>query len=229
MKYLLFLFLVSCTVAYTPAPHSVADTARAISGVTVALEETDEEGVTYPFCSGVWVTKDYILTAAHCAKDDAIKYIIRSEVTGHLAEPKTLHLAGVAARDVKHDVAVLVAVDTPPPHPVARFGARVPDPGDVLYFTGQDRTLYWTFMVGWMSAYTDHAGATENGKEGPWLQVQAPIAGGMSGSGVFDETGGLVGIISFTTASPGLGFAQALPRLRPVLAEAGKSCTPQCK
>lgn len=221
MRYLLFLFLSCCAVSYQPPPRSVADIARAISGVTVALENTDEE-VTFPYCSGVWVAPDRILTAAHCAKDASTPYIVRGEVTGHLKTPSKLHTAGVLVKDDVHDLALLVAIDPPPAHPYARLGVRMPEPGDSLYFTGQDKTLYWTFMAGWLSNITDHVGATEAGKIGPWLQVQAPIAGGMSGSGVFDETGALVGVISFVVAAPGIGFAQSLENIRAFLATASK-------
>ncbi len=72
MRYLIFLLALAttcCGSIYRPEPRhdSAAVLVREISAETIALVAVDSDGDTVPYCSGVWVAEDMILTAGHCA------------------------------------------------------------------------------------------------------------------------------------------------------------------
>ena len=199
--------LVCCAKAPEPVQHPSASNAamvRAISSETVALVAETDDGHVMPFCTGVWVSESFILTAGHCARamnngEDArgvlIAYIVQDEVTGNYTTPKVYHGAVVVREDDKHDLALLAAVDVPPKHAVAHIAERAPDPGDRVHCVGQDHGFYWTYVQGFASGRWANLEGTEP-KAGPWQQITAPVGHGMSGSGAFDDTGRLVGILS---------------------------------
>src|SRR5277367_3186080 len=72
----LFAFIILCSLCgaccstgVLNRPMSGPQLARATDDMTVALVHTSplrNDGVTYPFCTGVWVSNDVILTAGHC-------------------------------------------------------------------------------------------------------------------------------------------------------------------
>lgn len=67
-KSLLFLFVILFTLSCggklkIREPHAVI---RHMGTSTVALMAEGDEGNQYPFCTGVWVNKNTILTANHC-------------------------------------------------------------------------------------------------------------------------------------------------------------------
>jgi S1-C subfamily serine protease len=225
MHHKIALLVVACfTTCCFSLPRSVVPLVKDISSETVALTIVDQDGDTGPFCSGVWVSAHTILTAGHCTKVEAldenntagtaITYIVQNEVTGHFTTPKASHTAIVVKHDNVHDLALLYTSD-PPPHKYAILADSTPATGEPLHLVGQDRGLYWTYMPGiagreWLNFYNMET-------QGPFLQVIAPVAGGMSGSGAFDEAGGLVGICSFTMGAPSVAFYIHLKSVRSFL------------
>ena len=107
-------------------------------------------------------------------------------------------MAKVLKLDVAHDIALLGAPGAPP-HDVVHFAPTIPQPGEELHFIGHDRGLYWTYMRGVMARSWSELRGMPN-KLGPWMQVTAPVSGGMSGSGAFDGAGRLVGLCSSIAA-----------------------------
>lgn len=106
---------------------------------TVALVRVDDKIVT-PFCSGVWVGKNQILSADHCVRaaienilldyiseeDDPdyfeqqvqlledgfkINFIVNSEERGVFRKPSTVHVAEVVKHDTSHDLVLLKVLD----------------------------------------------------------------------------------------------------------------------
>lgn len=107
---------------------------------TVALVHRDSDDDVVPFCTGVWIDKDTIVTADHCARvpveevveetatgdetdevlearvqklEDGfeINYIVDSETQGIYREPKKMHVAKVVKHNRTHDIAVLKVKD----------------------------------------------------------------------------------------------------------------------
>ncbi len=230
MRYLWVLVLslasTCCGTLRPPAPvGSAAGLVREISGETIALV-AEVDGEYNAYCTGVWVDATHILTVAHCAKalmsegervqDALITYIVQDEVTGESTKPKRFHLVGIVKIDESHDIALLSAIDMPPHHSWAHLAGRVPDPGEELHLVGQDHGFYWTYMHGYMSTVWADMPAT--GKEGPFMQITAPVAGGMSGSGAFDVTGALVGLCSMKVNAPDMALYVHLDTIRAFLA-----------
>lgn len=108
------------------------------STVAFIAEAQNEEKTIYPYCTGVWVNEDTILTAFHCAKgaaklgkmnkskslfelfsqqkeDDSLigtemTYIVDKEVIGLGEKPVGTHLSKVMATDADHDLALVKAL-----------------------------------------------------------------------------------------------------------------------
>lgn len=205
-----------------------------IAGETVALISKDDDGDTQAFCTGIWVSHDTILTAAHCAvgaarmnagvdegvpieaKGTNVTYIIQSESTGIWETPKATHVAIVTALTLETDVAILQAISVVPSHVSAQLALRVPAVGEPLHLMGHTRGIYWTYMPGVVAGFHAHIRYVE--KSGPFIQVTAPIAGGMSGGGAFDVDGHLVGMVSFTAPrAPSVGFLIHVDTIREFL------------
>lgn len=64
-----FFFLCDCCVTNIIKPLSSAQVAKIVSNDTVALMHDSK-----PFCTGVWVSQDTILTANHCV-DGLVKFL----------------------------------------------------------------------------------------------------------------------------------------------------------
>ena len=197
---------------------------------TVALVLRDKDGDIVPYCTGVWVSADKILTADHCAKamieqtlnvDAAagdeerklvemlqinfeINYVIDSDERGIWNEPDKIYSAIVVKFDFDHDLALL-AVSDQPSHKFATLAKYVPDQGEQLHVMGMPANLYWTYTPAHVGAYREENMRTLKLK-GPWLQVMGPVWKGNSGGGAFNSYGELVGIASRTAPMPSCSF-----------------------
>jgi S1-C subfamily serine protease len=222
--YLFLLSVMSTCCTHQPA-RAPTELYRDISGETVALIARDNDGDVFPFCTGVWISSDLILTAAHCVSavltegtaplGSEINYIVQSEVAGQYKEPKAWHRSVVKKYDEEHDLALLSAPSAPG-HDNIRLAQRAPQPGAALAFVGQAHTYYWTVMRGTYS--TSWAELLTLPRKGPWMQINAPIAQGMSGSGAFDEFGQMVGLCSaVATTTPDTAFYVHLDTIRKFL------------
>ena len=214
---LLALTALCCSSRSAPKSAAAVDPValvRSISSQTVAIIARDSDGDTTPFCSGIWIARESILTAGHCAKmleeDDSspvgsmFSYIVQDEVVAQYEDPKRTHRARVVRYDAEHDLALLEALN-PPAHETVRLVNVPPEPGVPLYCVGQDHGFYWTYIPGAMSGVIGELKYLE-GKRGPWLQVTAPVSLGMSGSGSFDSDGRLLGTLSFISSTPNVAF-----------------------
>lgn len=186
---------------------------------TVGLISQDE---VVPYCTGVWISSEYILTAHHCVsrkledileiegleidpeKEIAtiqlkeIKYIIKEDVKNAFEKPSIYRSAKVISLDPEDDLALLQAEGVIPMHPVIHLANKVKI-GERLHIIGHVQGLSWTYMEGLASA--------ERVKDGvSLLQVSAPIYFGVSGGGAFNQYGELVGITSFIYKAPNIGF-----------------------
>lgn len=177
----LVLLLASCTAI--PAPADIAET---LVSQTVTLVTAEGKG----FCSGVVVSKNEVLTAAHCDVRDQIggQIFVRSEGVNFKA-------AQVVWKDDALDLMVMTVEGLEAP--VATRG----DPwalrrGDVIYLVGAPYgELEFSFAVG-------RVGHTWRETEyGKFMQAYIESRGGNSGGPVFNERGELVGIL--TRGDPG--------------------------
>lgn len=187
---------------------------------TVALVFTTKEGDVHPYCTGVWVKEDTILTAQHCVaavakmiagiEDDEVEvetvgvkiyYIVEREVDSFGDEPSAIHLGKVQAVDIDHDLALIkVAATGIPFHEIADLVDTMPAVGEHGYVVGHPKGLYWSYVEVVVAAYRPITPVHD--KKGPFVQVSGSIWYGNSGGGLFDSDGNLVGICSMLSRSP---------------------------
>jgi len=165
---------------------------------TVALVMDVGEGQARPYCSGVWVSPNHILTAEHCLEEsevgDPAEYSIQRDVLDNGVERAnmTRRPAHLVAKDAEHDLAMLRA-DFPPEHEFAFAGGlHDPYPGQFVQTMGHPRGLWYSYSSGEIAAVRK----TDVGLDIFWIQSTAPISGGNSGCGLFDSDNRLIGIAS---------------------------------
>jgi len=187
------------------------------------------------FCTGTWISRAEILTAAHCVsaqieadmdEDDdfdpkappvsvwsktALHYYTQEESREVKQEPSAVHLGSVVKWNHLHDLALITALPPYPDHDSASIPDTSPSIGDELHFMGHTKSMGWTYAKGYVSAYRNSLPMDAGG---PYLEVQAPIYFGNSGGGCFDSSGGLVGVADFLAPAPGIAFCIALGSVR---------------
>jgi S1-C subfamily serine protease len=154
--------------------------------MTVALVDDD-----HVFCSGVWIDRDLILTAAHCTHDGLYSYVTYQTPAGDT------EAAYVARRDEASDLALLLAA-VPPSHATAALAPGNPPEGEDVDIVGHPAGFVWTLSRGCVSGYR------VRDEEHVRMQLSAPVFFGNSGGGAFVR-GQLVGIahtIAFSRNMP---------------------------
>ncbi len=149
-------------------------------------------------CAGVSISPTEVATAAHCADDEA------PPPTVHTYDEQECEVEEVR-KDTETDAALLI-VSGCELDPV-RVGEREPRVGDTVIVVGHPLSEPWTFSEGIVS------------KIGDRLVVDAAFNPGVSGGGVFDRRGRLIGIASaIRTPSPfgtwsGIGYAVPISKV----------------
>lgn len=217
----MLVMLFGCGSSLTSVPRSPSGLTRHMGDSTVALT-VEIEGNVRAFCTGVWISRDQILTANHCAEAVArhnqkidedseeevdavgtpVHYTLEHEVdSAGLDEPTGVHLSKVEAVDPDHDLAILKAQGNMiPGHDVASVADTMPALGESVHVVGHPRGMYFTYVDATVAAYRVHP---EIGKV---VQVNGTVWFGNSGGGVFDNSGHLVGIASRLAKMPQMSF-----------------------
>lgn len=204
LKFLFGCLLGACTTA-APASAPLPDYRRAaedVSAKTVALVGVREDGSVRVYCSGVWISENKILTAAHCLADKeiggSVDYLVREDVFDAYAESADMRPRGarVVGLDPDHDLGVLVALRAPSGHGEASMHVGVQQ-GQFAQAMGHSLGLWYSYSTGVVSAVRE-----KDLGEGPmiWIQSTVAVSPGNSGGGLFAEDGSLLGIChgSFT-------------------------------
>jgi hypothetical protein len=146
----------------------------------------------------------------------SVHYILEKEVVEVGKEPSAWHLSKVVAFDEDHDLALLEVVGKAvPAHKVARLADATPAVGEHVNIVGQPIGMYWTYVQGNVSAYRGKDMMPN--REGPWMQVAAPVWFGNSGGGCFNDYGELVGIADWIKDAPLMSFFVHLDSIRTFL------------
>lgn len=192
LVYAVFSTALCCSYPRLPVANKrmlVAD----IEKKTVAfVKPGDEEGNMVPYCAGVWVDQNKILTAYHCVIDEQILlYQVNNDDSG------IARVAAVDEEDVKDDLVILKTIDTSTPknHPIASIAKDV-WPGQHVNIVGHTTGLWWSYIDGTVAS--ERVDMTMPDRVIPLsLQITSAAWLGNSGGGAFDDDGNLVGISSW--------------------------------
>lgn len=230
--WLLVTVIAGCCTAPVPtasAPATTQTLAEQLEETTVALTHTDSDGDHAPYCSGVWVSQDEILTANHCveaygklvseltdfegsfdATGITLQYVVRDDVSSVSpgTYPKNVRRGLVVKTDNINDLALIKAKDLPAgDHPVASIKrvSRVPD-GTHLRIVGHTLGLWWTYCEGTVSSSWSLVEGPDSIKT-QVIQASSAAAQGNSGGGAFDDDGNLLGVLSWVlSTNPNISF-----------------------
>lgn len=170
---------------------------------TIAIMSEDTV-VRLPICSGVWISKDLILTAAHCVESENERLVFTySTMEGYsTGDYGKATLVGI---DEKIDLALLLAPGSAD-HPITSISSELLAPGDEVNIVGHPVGYDWTYSLGHISAIRKNQSGPI-GKIEKIIQISAPMWMGNSGGGAFDSDGNLLGICSWISKSgPNLSF-----------------------
>lgn len=158
---------------------------------TVALVEL-REGKNHPFCTGIWLSPNIILTAAHCTRDgeeDPIGTVIKFSTKEEMEDNKS-HFAVVTNVDSRRDLAIIKSIDFFL-HPQVVIAEQDAPVGEHIEIVGHTVGLSFSYIEGVLSAYRIDDDAVQV------LQISSAAFMGNSGGPAFDSHGHLVGVCSF--------------------------------
>jgi len=182
--------VVLLSSAYPLTPKEIAQRAKAAS-VIIDVGPFSEKGLVDAKVSGsgVYVTKDLVLTCAHIFPRETHNYC--SEVVIAIRAPNSAaYLGQICYLNIQDDIAILssrVQNNTP-----LRISTRTSfDVGETIYSYGSPLGLGDTFSNGIISSL-------RNTEHGQTIQFTAPISSGSSGSPLLDDRGDVIAIVSAT-------------------------------
>ena len=222
MRAIVFLLLVIGCMGCCSFIHpklSGREAATREADETVALVYTNDEGRTHVYCSAVFISKNVILTAAHCIygatnyinseheDDDSyipiqpanlkVQFTMIKELTEVRKNPSATHSATIKSLYKFEDIALLDITNpySLPEHRIAKLADEAPVAGDRLSFMGHPDGFYWSYIEGVCSSIRSDLNMVPI--SGPFIQVSAPVWKGNSGGCAYNEDEKCVGIASF--------------------------------
>lgn len=232
--WLLAIVLLGCamqgSLTQQPVQPNRVALVENLKSVTVALTKTDGDGDHSPYCTGVWISDDKILTANHCVEmygralvgsifeiesDEfdsvgvELQYVVKNDV--NLSTPNNFPLSvrrgTVIAVSHTQDLALILAKDTPRGHMVANVKGidSVPD-GTRVHIVGHTIGLWWSYCEGTVStSWSNIKGPDQIATHA--MQISSATWRGNSGGGAFDDDGNLIGIASWVAPQgPNISF-----------------------
>lgn len=147
-----------------------------------------------------------------------IPYIVPAQVVDTGARPRGLQHSVAYYLNDKSDLALLHVRGEVPEHSVAVLADHSPVIGETVTLTGNIHGNFFSFRTEIVSAYR-HSEKREGVEiDGPFMQLSgAMIAGGDSGSGVFNAAGQLVGVTSFIGEDTNLAYCIHLETVRSLM------------
>jgi hypothetical protein len=186
-----------------------------------------QPGEKTPYCAGVWVDSEHILTAAHCAEilgrtvfsvDEKKEYNPIGDIAvfvnhGDLRNgeiPQDFSWIGIIEKiDKEHDLALVKSISGTSHHTIALLAVKDIQAGELVHTMGHPIGLLWTYTRGVVAAIRNSTVPILGDQliQTKVIQVSAPIWAGNSGGGAFNTDGHLIGLCSWITLrAPNIGF-----------------------
>ena len=144
-------------------------------------------------CSGVWVSKNTILTAAHCIYPDM-------RWTSHGSwvhfKPTRIFTTELLKVDVLQDLALCRALK-PPTHTHVQLSFLPPTERERVFTIGSPYGIPWQRTDGIVTDPLRRGFPGRPDHPRIWIQAYIDVAPGNSGGGLFNTHGQLLGITSF--------------------------------
>lgn len=191
---LLALLLVACTTVNVPAATQTIVYQSTTEGASVSNAEYNAKRHSVMMgnnsCTATKVGPHTLLTATHCIDDDD---------TVRIEEPKSLMIDGnrTSVKRYVHDGYDHTLIEVNDTYNDYAHVARRPAVGANVFVWGNsefDEILRRGYIVGYQASPSRDAGERWPGE---WMLIDLLIAGGDSGSAVFNQQGEVVGVISF--------------------------------
>ena len=214
LRFGLLSFIVGCCAGANIPSHVASSPSQdvqqmtrqqrieAIKDSTVAFVKPFDD-IIVPVCTGVWVSKNLILTAEHCVEDE----LVADYATPSGFFETRVHKAVAVVKKKNLDLALLASIpEDTPEHGIVEISYGNISAGDAVDIMGHPIGYPWTYSTGYVSS--------DRGiMKGPAstvasiLQISAPVWMGNSGGGAFNDKGQLIGICSWVSkAGPHLSF-----------------------
>jgi len=186
------------------------------STVTLVRESLPNEWYTY--CSGFWISENYIVTARHCVddkdqnveKNSIVQYstyndFIKNENIIPPNGPTTVFSAIIVADDITADIAVLKSIDDVNHH-ILNLNRKPIKIGTTAHIVGHTKGFRYTYMRGVVSQILRYKDEDDN-QDHLTLHITSMMNRGNSGGPAVDNDGNVLGIASFLRLdAPGMTF-----------------------
>lgn len=237
IKWIVLLSIVviggCCSGTQSSVQTQYANDIMTLETDTIAIVSLDEDKDLAVHCAGVWVSRDTIVTAAHCIENPAfseltqmlgedfvkkfmpnistagndVSYLINSDVSNisDVGPTHSARLAKVLFYDKGKDIAVLQAKGNIPDHTIAKISRDQVYVGENVHIMGHKVGYWWSYSRGYVAQVRIQSGPTkENVKV---IQIDGTVWLGNSGGGAFNEKGELIGLCAYVdNRGPGLSF-----------------------
>lgn len=202
----------------------LAELASRAKPAVVHLSILDLAGKPAGNGTGFFVTTDGVIATNHHVVQPA--HAMRAT----LASGETLEVQGVLAKDETRDIALLKVAGGP--YPTLPFARReLAAEGTPVVVLGSPLGLSWTLSEGIVAAHRDQVpGELVGGavRQGPLIQITAPISPGSSGSPVMNRSGEVVGmaVLASVRAAQNVNFAVPVAAVIDALARVAPGAAP---
>lgn len=234
---LLLPIILSCKSNISPIDYSFIQSPEQlnqniinnIQNSTVVLTQETSDNPNSTLCTAFFISPTLILTANHCIQlyqnlnnisksynlpiTFKVNFFYYSEFISINQQPSSLHHATIVKSNPLHDLALLQTEPTEFSNYFIPISQQIPQIGIHIRTIGHPKGFNFSYQEGIISQirlnesfqiYSNNNTLTLSGN---FIQISSPIFPGNSGSPLTNQSGYLIGLISFTPQLPNTAFA----------------------